>query len=122
MRDVLGPSLSIALSEGGPIDLIEVQRLAMLEGDECHHRTEAATAIVAEQLKPYVPDDVYAFMARNGQWFLNMAMVSAKLATVLRGGRRGLAARHRRGAQRRRGGRPALRDRVAVVRRPAGDA
>ncbi|MBO9534403.1 MAG: DUF1116 domain-containing protein [Solirubrobacteraceae bacterium] len=86
MRDVLGPSLSSALAEGGPVDLLEIQRLAMLEGDECHHRTEAATAIVSEQLKPYVPAEVYEFMVTNGQWFLNMAMVSAKLATVCAAG------------------------------------
>lgn len=86
MRDVLGPSLATALREGGPLDLIEIQRAAMLEGDECHHRTEAGTAIVAEQLRPHVPAEVYDFMATNGQWFLNMAMVSAKLATACAAG------------------------------------
>ena len=81
MRDVLGPSLKQALGEIGPIDLIEVQRVAMTRGDECHHRTEEGTAIVAKLLRGHVPDDVQAFIEGNGQFFLNLAMVSAKLAT-----------------------------------------
>ncbi|MDO9354882.1 MAG: DUF1116 domain-containing protein [Solirubrobacteraceae bacterium] len=80
MRDVLGPSLSRALAEIGPIDLIDVQRDAMVLGDECHHRTEEGTMIVAELLRGHVPDDVQAFIDGNTQFFLNLAMVSAKLA------------------------------------------
>ncbi len=91
MRDTLGPSLASALQEGGPLDLIEIQRLALLEGDECHHRTEAGTAIVAAQLKGRVPQDVYDFIAGNGQFFLNLAMVSAKLATLCASGVEGSA-------------------------------
>ncbi|MEH3054200.1 MAG: DUF1116 domain-containing protein [Patulibacter minatonensis] len=86
MRDVLGPSLAAALAEGGPLDLIELQRLAMLQGDECHHRTEAGTELVAERLAGLVPDDVHAFIAGNTQFFLNLAMVSAKLATLCAAG------------------------------------
>jgi hypothetical protein len=82
MRDVLGPSLSTALRKTGPLDLIEIQREALLIGDECHHRTEGATAIVAERLQAEVPGEVSEFIAANGQFFLNMAMVSAKLAMV----------------------------------------
>ncbi len=82
MRDVLGPSLASALAAGGPLDLIDIQRRALLVGDECHHRTEAGTAMVAKQLKGLVPDEVHDFIAGNGQFFLNLAMVSAKLATV----------------------------------------
>jgi hypothetical protein len=80
MRDVLGPSLSAALKVTGPIDLLEIQREALLLGDEAHHRTEEGTAIFAGLMKGHVPDDVQAFMEGNGQWFLNIAMVSAKLA------------------------------------------
>ena len=80
MRDVLGPSLQRALQVVGPIDLIDVQRVAMTRGDECHHRTEEGTAIVAELLRGHVPLDVQAFIEGNGQFFLNLAMVSAKLA------------------------------------------
>lgn len=86
MRDVLGPSLASALAAGGPLDLIDIQRRALLVGDECHHHTEAGTAMVAKQLKGLVPDDVHDFIAGNGQFFLNLAMVSAKLATVCAAG------------------------------------
>lgn len=91
MRDVLGPSLAAALASHGPVDLIEVQRRAMLQGDECHHRTEAGTAILAERLRPHLPEEVHAFIAGNGQFFLNLAMVSAKLATVCASGVEGSA-------------------------------
>ncbi len=81
MRDVLGPSLSAALKETGPIDLLDIHRESLLLGDEAHHRTEEGTAIFAALMKGRVPDDVQTFMEANGQWFLNIAMVSAKLAT-----------------------------------------
>ncbi len=79
MRDVLAPALRRALDRRGPLDLLEIQRLALLRGDEAHHRTEAGTALTLEAL---APDDasVADFIAGNGQFFLNLAMVSAKLA------------------------------------------
>lgn len=81
MRDVLGPSLATALQVIGPVDLLEIQREAILLGDEAHHRTEEATAIFAGLVRGHVPDDVQSFIEGNGQFFLNLAMVSAKLAT-----------------------------------------
>lgn len=81
MRDTLGPSLAAALKEIGPIDLIEIQRQALLLGDEAHHRTEEATAIFAGIVRGHVPEEVQTFIEGNGQFFLNLAMVSAKLAT-----------------------------------------
>jgi hypothetical protein len=79
MRDVLAPALRRALAAGGPLDLLEIQRQALLHGDEAHHRTEAGTALTLEALAPDDPA-VAAFIAGNGQFFLNLAMVSAKLA------------------------------------------
>jgi hypothetical protein len=79
MRRVLAPALRRALDAHGPLDLIEVQRQALLQGDEAHHRTEAGTAIALEGLAPDDPEAA-AFIAANGQFFLNLAMVSAKLA------------------------------------------
>jgi len=81
MRDVLGPRLAAALRETGPLDLLALHERALAAGDEAHHRTEAGTALVAEALAGHVPEDVHAFVAGNGQFFLNLAMVSAKLAT-----------------------------------------
>ncbi len=86
MRDVLGPALADALAAGGPVDLMAIQQAALLRGDECHHRTEEGTAIVAAQLAPLLPAEVNDFIAGNGQFFLNLAMVCAKLATVCASG------------------------------------
>lgn len=86
MRDVLGPGLATALAATGPLDLLDLQERAMALGDESHHRTEAGTALVAERLAAHVSDEVLAFVAGNGQFFLNLAMVSAKLALVCAAG------------------------------------
>jgi hypothetical protein len=80
MRDVLGPALAHALQQTGPIDLMALQAEAQLRGDELHHRTEDATALIGEIFSPHVPPEVADFIAGNGQFFLNLAMVSAKLA------------------------------------------
>ncbi|WP_026911369.1 DUF1116 domain-containing protein [Patulibacter minatonensis] len=82
MRDELGPALAAALRAHGPLDLVDLQERALLLGDECHHRTDAGTALVADLLGPHLPEDARAFVAGNSQFFLNLAMVAAKLATV----------------------------------------
>jgi hypothetical protein len=82
MRDVLGPALSGALAAHGPLDLLEVQRRALELGDECHHRTDAGSVLTHDALAPWLPEDVRAFIMGNTQFFLNLAMVSAKLAMV----------------------------------------
>jgi hypothetical protein len=86
MRDVLGPSLASALAEHGPLDLLDIQRQALELGDECHHRTDAGTKLTHDLLAPYLPEDVKSFIINNGQFFLNLAMVSAKLAMVCAAG------------------------------------
>ena len=48
-------------------------------GDEAHHRTEQGTALTLEALGIEHPE-VRAFIAGNGQFFLNLAMVFSKLA------------------------------------------
>jgi hypothetical protein len=86
MRDVLGPSLARALAQHGPLDLLDLQRRALELGDECHHRTDAGTKLTHDALAPYLAEDVKAFISGNGQFFLNLAMVSAKLAMVCAAG------------------------------------
>jgi hypothetical protein len=86
MRDVLGPSLAGALRQHGPLDLLDVQRRALEAGDECHHRTDAGSRLTHDALAPWLPEDVRAFILGNGQFFLNLAMVSAKLAMVCASG------------------------------------
>jgi hypothetical protein len=81
MRDTLAPALAGALARTGPLDLLAIQQEALALGDECHHRTNAGTQLVHDVLVPFIPDEVADFIRRNSQFFLNMAMVSAKLAT-----------------------------------------
>ena len=78
MRDVLAPTLRACLARR-PLDLFDLHVRSLARGDEAHHRTEEATALTLEALAPEDPD-VVAFIAGNGQFFLNLAMVFAKLA------------------------------------------
>ena len=77
MRDVLAPELRAALKR--PLDLHELIVRSLALGDEAHHRTERGTALTLEALDPAEPA-VVDFIASNGQFFLNLAMVFAKLA------------------------------------------
>src|SRR3954452_7113971 len=79
MRDVLAPELKAALSARGPLDLLELHARSLALGDEAHHRTEQGTALTLEALGIEHPE-VRAFIAANGQFFLNLAMLFAKLA------------------------------------------
>ncbi|MDP2713057.1 MAG: DUF1116 domain-containing protein [Solirubrobacteraceae bacterium] len=81
MRDVLAPELARALQVHGPLGLLELHARSLQLGDEAHHRTEAGTELIADALAPLEPD-VDAFIRCNGQFFLNVAMVFAKLALV----------------------------------------
>ncbi|MBE2317171.1 DUF1116 domain-containing protein [Solirubrobacter sp. CPCC 204708] len=78
MRDVLAPELRTALDRA-PLDLFDLHVRSLALGDEAHHRTEAGTALTLEALGIEHPE-VRAFIAGNGQFFLNLAMVFAKLA------------------------------------------
>lgn len=80
MHRVVGRSLSRALANTGPLDLIALQRRALLAGDELHHRTHHATWLVHRALSPRLPPRVSAFILGNHQFALNLAMVSAKVA------------------------------------------
>src|SRR6478609_2428128 len=77
MRDVLAPELRKALVQ--PLDLYDLHVRSLARGDEAHHRTEEGTALTLEALGIEHPE-VRAFIAGNGQFFLNLAMVFAKLA------------------------------------------
>ena len=78
MRDVLAPELRAAL-EAAPLDLYDLHVRSLALGDEAHHRTEEGTALTLEALGIEHPE-VRAFIAGNGQFFLNLAMVFSKLA------------------------------------------
>jgi len=81
MRDVLSPEFARALAEHGPLDLFELHARSLALGDECHHRTEAGTELIADALAP-LSEEADSFIRSNGQFFLNVAMVFSKLALV----------------------------------------
>lgn len=78
MKDVLAPELRRAL-DGAPLDLFNLHVQSIALGDEAHHRTEQGTALTLVALGIEHPE-VRAFIAGNGQFFLNLAMVFSKLA------------------------------------------
>src|SRR3954452_9365273 len=78
MKDVLAPELRRALKDN-PLDLHALHVASLARGDEAHHRTEEGTALTLEALGIEHPE-VRAFIAGNGQFFLNLAMVFSKLA------------------------------------------
>ena len=78
MRDVLAPELRTALA-AAPLDLFDLHVRSIALGDEAHHRTEQGTAMTLGRLGIEHPE-VRAFIAGNGQFFLNLAMVFSKLA------------------------------------------
>src|SRR4051812_12142106 len=78
MGDVLAPELRAALARR-PLDLLDLHIRSLATGDEAHHRTEGGTALTLGALAIEHPE-VRAFIAGNGQFFLNLAMVFAKLA------------------------------------------
>jgi Protein of unknown function (DUF1116) len=80
MHRVLGRSLARALTRTGPLDLVAIQRRALLAGDELHHHTHHATRLVHRSLAHHLPPRVSAFILDNHQFALNLAMVSAKVA------------------------------------------
>ena len=79
MRDVLAPGAARGAARAGPLDLYDLHVRSLALGDEAHHRTEQGTALTLEALGIEHPE-VRAFIAGNGQFFLNLAMVFAKLA------------------------------------------
>jgi hypothetical protein len=83
----LAPLLQEVLLAGGPIALRPILAQALAMGDEMHQRNVAATSIFARQVIPKLaalsvrkPALVRAieFLTGNDQFFLNLAMVSAK--------------------------------------------
>lgn len=86
IQRVLGRSLSRAIARTRPLDLIELQRRALLAGDELHHHTHHATRLMHRALSHHLPPRVSAFMLANHQFALNVAMVSAKVALAAASG------------------------------------
>ena len=86
-----------ARASTGPLDLIELQRAALQLGDECHHRTEAGTELLARRCSRRSCRTTSPPSSRgNGQFFLNVGDGLGQARAGLRRRRAGLVARDRR--------------------------
>jgi hypothetical protein len=87
LRDVLGPALGRALFEMGGIPLKPIIARGLTMGDEMHQRNIACSSLILRQLAPplartsrnsAVLAEILTFIARNDQFFLNIAMAMGK--------------------------------------------
>jgi hypothetical protein len=87
MGSVLGPALSATIETAGGIELKPLMAQALHMGDELHNRNVAATSLLIRRLLPPAikvlrnPDDlakVFAFVASNDHFFLNISMAACK--------------------------------------------
>ena len=90
IADVLGPALSAALRQCGGIPLKGLIARGLAMGDEMHQRNVACSSLflrdIAPSLAVTVGDskrlaEIFAFIAGNDQFFLNIAMAMAKAIT-----------------------------------------
>jgi hypothetical protein len=90
IADVLGPALSSALKASGGIGLKSIIARGLAMGDEMHQRNVACSALFVREIAPWLAKarldnarlaDVLVFMAKNDQFFLNIAMAMAKSMT-----------------------------------------
>lgn len=90
LRDVFGPQLSKALRERGGVELKSIVARGLSMGDELHQRNIACSSLFLRELAPAfakvstdnrVLADCLDFIAKNDQFFLNVAMVMAKTMT-----------------------------------------
>lgn len=90
IADVLGPALSAALRQCGGIPLKGLIARGLAMGDEMHQRNIACSSLflrdIAPSLAVTVGDskrlaEIFAFIAGNDQFFLNITMAMAKAIT-----------------------------------------
>ena len=86
--DVLGPALSSALKNCGPLDLRSLTGQALQMGDEGHNRNVAATSLFTRAIAPALvrtadittAGSVLDFLRGNDHFFLNLSMAACKSA------------------------------------------
>ncbi len=88
LRDEAGPQLGAALRRLGGLPLRPLMAQALQMGDEMHQRNVAASSLLARRLAPALcaapgpaAARVVEFVCGNDQFFLNVAMATAKAAT-----------------------------------------
>jgi hypothetical protein len=87
---VLAPALAAALEDNGGVPLKNVIARGLAMGDEMHQRNVACSALLLRELAPSLARssrdakqlaEVFAFIGRNDQFFLNVAMAMGKAMT-----------------------------------------
>ena len=90
IADVLGPALSAALRQCGGIPLKGLIARGLAMGDEMHQRNVACSSLFLREIAPSLAAtvggsnrlaEIFAFIAGNDQFFLNIAMAMAKAIT-----------------------------------------
>lgn len=90
LRDVLGPAMGKALREMGGIPLKPIIARGLGMGDEMHQRNVGCSGLLLRQLAPALARtatsltdlaECLAFIGRNDQFFLNVAMAMGKAIT-----------------------------------------
>jgi hypothetical protein len=90
IADVLGPALSAALQQCGGIPLKSLIARGLAMGDEMHQRNIACSALFLREIAPSFAltasnsqrlAEVVTFIAKNDQFFLNIAMAMGKAMT-----------------------------------------
>jgi len=88
INEVLAPLVGQALGRSGGLDLRAIIAQALQMGDECHNRNKAATSLFYRALAPYLVEcdapasdiaQVLRFIDSNDHFFVNLAMVAAKV-------------------------------------------
>lgn len=87
LRDVLGPLLGKALRDSGGIPLKVMIARGLGMGDEMHQRNVACTGVFLREISPWLARattdneklaEALSFIAKNDQFFLNIAMAMGK--------------------------------------------
>lgn len=87
MRDVLGPTLSLALKQDGALPLNPLIAKAVAMGDEFHQRNISASLLFLKEMAPRIvtldipqhkKEEVIHFLAVTDQFFLNVMMACGK--------------------------------------------
>ena len=74
---VFASAIAPAIDPG--CDLIGIARAGLLQGDDCHGRTPAATAALLEELRPRLDDAAaVAYLEQSPAFFLNLWMAASK--------------------------------------------
>ena len=83
MRDVLAPTVRLALRSAGEIELKPMMAQALHMGDEVHNRNAAATGLFFKRIAAHLARleqgvSALEFIAANDHFFLNLSMAACK--------------------------------------------